>query len=556
MISSYAPFSIRLADFGLAKEIIEPIAKSAADPPIETPDDADNDADDDAPADISDGAHNDTPHSHDGTHDWAAPEQLHGDGNYSNKVDLWSVGCVVYYLLTSLAPFSDHDAHQCLDVIARFKHPHWPRVYRARFLDLSERSPGHFIIVRGVGRDANQFPKALIVPNSSLRLSAKDALEHRWINPTGVEMMKVALRSGNQPLVHLLNKSGTSCVSDLEMLRLAAPGGHLEFVQRVLARPRKVKVIDSEGVEKAALIGAAVGGHDLVVAALLKSVKYPDKRWEADVYRLPCRRALEGGHTDVVDRLWPLVLKNASSTDLEYDFADHADQLMVAVAVHGTYPMLRPMISRLSYRARPDLAARIRTVMIQAAAHHGNIGSLDSLISPRFNRLDHDSALLEAAASGQLLVVEYLLKRENVAPMMLYHPGQAVPLGDVLSHALAKAANHGHLHILKYLFQRGIAPTQVAITAAASCDHTACFQFLVRVLRETYKTSSHNLFAYIGNSGIPHCTLELLKSHPHPENLQSHIKHAAELGRVDVVMWLLGRGGSVVDALGSAAEGG
>lgn len=220
-MASYDPLSIRLADFGLAKKI--------------TPDSPD----DDIP--------NGTLHPNDGTRDWAAPEQLSGDGSYDNKVDLWSIGCVVHYLLTSLSPFSDHDANQDLAVIARFKYPHWPRVGRASFLGLNERCAGHFVAVRGISQDANQFLEALIVPDPYVRLSAGAALGHIWINPAGVEMMKMAVRSGNQPLIQLLVKSGTTEVLDMDKLRLAAPGGHLEFVQRVLARPRAAELTDGGG---------------------------------------------------------------------------------------------------------------------------------------------------------------------------------------------------------------------------------------------------------------------------------------------------------------------
>lgn len=280
--------------------------------------------------------------------------------------------------------------------------------------------------------------------------------------------------------------------------------------------------------------------------------------------RLACQRALEGGHTRVVNLLWPLILKQCfvhqkyHSGDLEYDFADRAYHLMVAVAAYGPDEMLQRIISRLRYRVRPNIAAEIRKAMIQAAARHGNIDNLKALI---FHRKEIDSALLEAASSGRLLLVQHLLKQVDIDPTS---PNKDVPAGDVYSHMLAGAATHGHLDIITYLFGRGIAPTRAAITAAGLHDHTRCFQFLVRVLHETYKMSSRDIFSYIGDSGIPHCTVGLLESHPRPESLQDHdrqdhigyIGRAARLGRVDVVKWLLGKGGRVADALGRAAEAG
>lgn len=393
------------------------------------------------------------------------------------------------------------------------------------------------------------------MPNPSVRLSAGQALEHKWINPTGVEMIEMARRSGNQPLIDMLTRSGTVNISDVDKLRLAAPGGHLGFVQCLLARHKKEKLIDAGSVEKAALVGAAAGGHDQVVAALLKGVQYPKRSQGADVYKLACQRALEGRHFDVVNLLWPLVLSNRF-VNRKYPVDDRAYPLMIAVAAYGEHAMLREVVSLLGYRVRPDCATGIRADMIKAAARHGNIDNLYTLMSPRDNRGERDSALLEAAIHGQLPVVKHLLKEGDVDLTLPLPLGQDAPVEDVLSHALAKAATRGHLDVLKYLCERGIAPTHVAINAAATYDHTACFQFLVRVLRETEKWEFNKLFTYIATSGIPHWTLELLNSHPDPESLLDHVGRAARLGHVDVVRWLLGKGARVADALGGAAEAG
>lgn len=70
-VISMSPVTIKLADFGLAK--------------------------------VLEGEY----HTNNGTRIWTAPEKQ--SGIYGEKVDMWSVGCVVFYLLTSLDPFSDQD---------------------------------------------------------------------------------------------------------------------------------------------------------------------------------------------------------------------------------------------------------------------------------------------------------------------------------------------------------------------------------------------------------------------------------------------------------------
>lgn len=515
-----------------------------------------------SPDDTSDG----TSHSADGTPDWAAPEQLGGDGTYNNKVDLWSVGCVVYYLLTSLKPFSNSDDDQDPDTIARYQYPFWPRVTRARFRNLTERSPGNFILVRGISDLANEFLMALIKLNPKTRLSAEEALEHRWINPAGITMMKMALRSGNQALVDRLDRSAEP-EPDWNKLRLAAPGGHLGFVEHMLERYRVGRLLDDGGTEdgerEAALIGAATGGHDQVVAVLLARVQYSDR---TNVLRDACQRALEGGHTRVVSQLWPLVWADG--------FAGATRRvvgLMGAVAAFGAETMLQPIISHLGRREvfvhRPCFA-----VMVGAAARNGHIGNLAILLSSHSDSEYCLSALLEAATSGHLLIVQYLLDGSAVGPDTLafsHALAAAAAHGhlDILKFLLARgvvstpaaiaaAAAHGHLDILKYLFAHSVASTPAIIAAAASSNDTTCFQFLLHTLRETYKWRYSDIFRYITPNKIRHCTLGFLQNHLHPAAIQQHVGDAARLGHVDIVMWLLGAGASVADALGAAAEAG
>lgn len=40
-----------------------------------------------------------------GLPEWSAPEMIQGCSQYTNKVDMWSIGCVVYFTLFGYKPF-------------------------------------------------------------------------------------------------------------------------------------------------------------------------------------------------------------------------------------------------------------------------------------------------------------------------------------------------------------------------------------------------------------------------------------------------------------------
>lgn len=93
-----------------------------------------------------------------GTASYMAPEVI-GPQPYTCKCDIWSVGVIVYHLLTGALPFNVgstplHDAST-------------PR-----------------LSVPGASKLACEFTQALLETNPDLRPSAKQALEHAWILPS------------------------------------------------------------------------------------------------------------------------------------------------------------------------------------------------------------------------------------------------------------------------------------------------------------------------------------------------------------------------------------
>lgn len=93
-----------------------------------------------------------------GTPLYSAPEigddGADGDDVYTNAVDLWSVGCVVYHILAQRAPFDPHAKKRPF--------PRTPLAGRA-------------------STDGLDFIGKLLVQEPARRLAAAEALEHPWL---------------------------------------------------------------------------------------------------------------------------------------------------------------------------------------------------------------------------------------------------------------------------------------------------------------------------------------------------------------------------------------
>lgn len=102
-----------------------------------------------------------------GTLDYCAPEIIthyHTGNGYGREVDMWSLGVILYIMLSGIAPFGQgQQAKQLLDDII---HGHFTFPER-RFGDVSE--------------EAKDLICQLLVPDPHVRWTAKQALEHTWI---------------------------------------------------------------------------------------------------------------------------------------------------------------------------------------------------------------------------------------------------------------------------------------------------------------------------------------------------------------------------------------
>jgi len=86
---------------------------------------------------------------------------------YGNKVDLWSLGCIIYTLLSGYLPFDDDNRKILFRMIRlgaySFDVPIWSEV----------------------SNDAKDLVSKLLVTDPDKRFSAKDSLGHPWLSEDG-----------------------------------------------------------------------------------------------------------------------------------------------------------------------------------------------------------------------------------------------------------------------------------------------------------------------------------------------------------------------------------
>lgn len=97
-----------------------------------------------------------------GTLSYMAPEIV-SRRRYSQAVDMWSLGCILYILLSGRKPFGGATEEARKENIKRAKVCLAPQLFE------------------GVSESAKDLIKALLVKNPADRLTAKEVLRHRWL---------------------------------------------------------------------------------------------------------------------------------------------------------------------------------------------------------------------------------------------------------------------------------------------------------------------------------------------------------------------------------------
>lgn len=97
-----------------------------------------------------------------GTPYYVAPEVVMGR-DYNDKVDVWSVGVILYVMIAGVPPFYGETAAEIFEAVLRGNLRFPPRIFRE------------------VSAEAKDLLRKMICRDVSKRLSAEQVLRHPWI---------------------------------------------------------------------------------------------------------------------------------------------------------------------------------------------------------------------------------------------------------------------------------------------------------------------------------------------------------------------------------------
>lgn len=529
-------------------------------------------------------------HTNNGTRIWAAPEQQ--SGIYVKSVDMWSVGCVVFFLLTGLNPFSDQDDRERADLTRRYPFPlliiqhtfpFWPRLKQHEFNTSSTnpRPPGDQILVPEVSNTANDFLKHLIVRNPSARMSAHTALQHPWICRDESNPLNSALKQGDLPLSRLLTKhdSRYNCYWEEPLspevcqivLRIAAANGHYDLVTRAIrGMPENYDFVHRipGWPTEPALVGAATIGNLKIVEVLCANLQQAER--SDRIHLEACQAALRGGHSEVADYLWQRISDRDRvwGRKMNLDIARYGTPTLLVKAIQQlkghNEPCERGILDKIDPGSDGSAYGQFFPGMVESAAKHGKIKNVEVFLKtpPSPDKEIPDEALLKAAQAGHFDVVTLLLR---CYPLEMEATSAQYKL---FCKALTDASFYGHIKIVKSLVTRGIVPTQQMIDLAVQRNYSKIFQYLIDTLIHTH--GGVGVAMSIKPDAIPHCGLPRLKwlcrnrlDRSLPGDLALHVRKASHFGDFEVVKWLLEKARGTEDAetamlsaLVGASEGG
>jgi len=103
-----------------------------------------------------------------GTQSYMAPEVLdylddhHTSSKYTNAVDIWAVGCIIYRLITGHVPFP-------------------PGTSLIKYCENESAFPHDTLLNSGITSGGSKFICKLLLPSPKDRPPASQALKHEWI---------------------------------------------------------------------------------------------------------------------------------------------------------------------------------------------------------------------------------------------------------------------------------------------------------------------------------------------------------------------------------------
>jgi calcium-dependent protein kinase len=102
-----------------------------------------------------------------GTAEYIAPEVM--KKIYNKKADIWSIGCVVYTLLSGYTPFEYREGVHGLE------------------MEVTPRRVGNLKFEKTISNSARNFIISLLTYDYEKRPDATNALKHRWLRPSNAE---------------------------------------------------------------------------------------------------------------------------------------------------------------------------------------------------------------------------------------------------------------------------------------------------------------------------------------------------------------------------------
>ena len=154
---------------------------------------------------------------------YLAPEVL--KDSYDEKCDVWSVGIILYILLTGKPPYSGKDSHAIIEEIKEF-----PILI----------TPGR---CQGLNYHAVDLLQKLLVKDVDQRITARDAIMHPWI-----QQQRNLKTDGNADLQSVLVKlKDFNCESKLKEAVQVFLASQVVSYQDIKAFKRSFQLIDKDG---------------------------------------------------------------------------------------------------------------------------------------------------------------------------------------------------------------------------------------------------------------------------------------------------------------------
>ncbi|KAI5837923.1 kinase-like domain-containing protein [Morchella snyderi] len=445
LITSLAPLHVKLADFGASKSTINTMLRTQC-----------------------------------GTATYQAPEmqglsiQRHAlGGEYPFALDMWSLGCMVYELLTTEAPFLEEPVpeEEVSEVSWISDDPPERSINMAMLVDFCEEKidfplqPLHNASVSLKGID---FVTKLLVASPEFRMTAQTALKHDWFTQLG------SSDAYFEDIANELISLGINSTIAKSLIRAHREGPYPERIRDILNAVGKNYI--------SLAYDASHKGHTSLLDLLLKTFKGDTNLPHSTIKGWTLlQTAAKEGHLGVVK----LLLGWGANINAEAGPFWRGRTALQAAAESGNTKLVRFLLEN-GADIHAKTAQKGGLTALQAAASYGFTEVLVDLVKKHKAEvnekpcdLDGRTALQAAAGNGQEGAVDFLLRNgAEVNSMPCKQKGRT---------ALQAAAGGGFVHIVEMLLEKSADVNaepcslwgRTAIQAAAENGHADVVQLLL-----------------------------------------------------------------------------